>query len=207
MKKILMLILLCSAAFSGCGGGGGGGSTAVFDTVTVTAVPAVIDLDSDVATHALAADDPLFCTSVPACSIAPDTCTVSSDSVNVALTSTVIPGLPASIRTSPVEITSVTITFTPDPTNPTGFPTPPTQFETMSVILNPGASATISVRAISQDIKGAPPFTTLICGTPLLKYIVKLKFEGVEVNSNAKESFEASLNVRVADFVDAAAAP
>ena len=188
----ICLILIMIVSFSGCGGGG-----AVYDTVTLRAEPSANTLDSDVRTHSEPAG-PTYCG-------ATDSLGVASDSVDVVITSQVIPNLPSSITTSAVHVSKVTVKFSPS--NALS-PAIPDISQTLSVFVDPGTAVTVPIRIADTDLKQSAILSELSdCGTgpnagATYEYFVTLKFEGTEVNSEDPENFEATLNVRFADFTD-----
>lgn len=186
-------VFVSALFFAGCGGSSStGGGGAVYRTVSVTASPSTSDLDADVATWTDVDGDGQVCGSS-------DTYTIDASSVDVTVTSTSLPDLPSNATASQVEITKVTIKYTPaDNTSPAISD----QYEALSVYVSAGGSATIPVRVGSQELKGGTILSPLVCSGQIYKYYVTLKFEGVEVDSDTDASFEATLNVRFADFVN-----
>jgi len=180
--------LLLTVLLGGCGDSTGGGG-AVYDTVTLTASSGTSVLDSDVATHS----------DVTNCGTSTDSITVSDNSVDVTINSTTIPNLPSFVTTSQVRLDKVTVKYTP--ANQSS-PSLSDQNYTLGTYVDAGGSATVSVRVASQAQKSSSPLSNLTCTNTIYSYYVTLKFEGVEVNTDVRESFETTLNVNFADFVD-----
>lgn len=179
---VFILVLL------GCGEEMGGG-VGVFDTVTVTASTATINLDSDVATWTDIDGDKLPCGPK-------DTFVTSPDDVNLDITVKTKNNLPATIKASKIRIDKVTITYTPANTST---PSLQTQFATVGNIIDPDNTKTLSIRVASQELK-LSLLPSLKCTATIFTYFVTLTFEGIEVDSNKSANMETSLNVRFADF-------
>jgi hypothetical protein len=187
----LVLLLLFLIPLAGCGGSGVGGGEAVFTTVTLTASPAVSSLDSSVVTHSLAITDPNFCV------IGEDFLTVTADSVNVTITSTLIPNLPTGVTASQVSLQQVTLQYTPADTIS---PALPDQYLALDSFVTAGGSATVPIIVASQALKMSPTLSALVCTTKIYHYYVTMFFEGVEVNTNVTQNFETTMDVYFADF-------
>lgn len=184
----IVCCLLSTVFLWGCGGGGGGG--AVYNTVTVTASSDTTLLDSDVAKHS----------DVTNCGVSgTDTITISPDDVDVTINSSTIPNLPEFVTASRVRLDKVTVIFSP--ANPTS-PALPQQNYTLGTYVEPGGSATVPVRVASQELKSGNTLSALVCTNTTYSYYVILKFEGVEIDTDQRETFETTLNVKFSDFVD-----
>lgn len=181
--------LLFTGFLFGCGGDAGGGG-AVYDTVIVTASSGTALLDSDVAKHS----------DVTNCGVSgTDTITISPDDVDVTINSSTIPNLPEFVTASRVRLDKVTIIFSPADTSS---PLLPTQYQTLGQYVEPGGSATVPVRVASQELKSGATLSGLVCTNTTYSYYVTLRFEGVEINTDQRETFETTLNVKFSDFVD-----
>lgn len=181
--------LLFAVLLVGCGRDIGGGG-AVYDTVILTASLDTTVLYSDVAKH----NDVVNCGSIS------DTITIPPDDVvDVTISSTEIPNLPEFVETSRVRLDKVTIKYSPADQSS---PALSDQYCALSPYVEPGGSATVPVVVASQTMKSTT-LSGLVCNSPLTyRYYVTLRFEGVEVNTNNRESFETTLNINFSDFPD-----
>jgi len=187
----IVCCLLLAAFLWGCGGGTGGGGT-VYNTVILTASSGTTLLDSDVAKHSKASTDAEFCAPT-------DTITIEPNDVDVTINSTTIPNLPSFVTASRVRLDRVTVIFSP--ANATS-PALPQQNYTLGSYVEPGGSATVPVRVASQALKQGNTLSALQCTNKIYRYYVTLRFEGVEINTDQRETFETTLNVNFSDFVD-----
>lgn len=188
IKFILVLIgfvFLCS-----CGDSGGG--VGLFNTVTVTASASKTALDSDVAKWTDKNDDGAVCGSA-------DVFTVNSDDVDVSISVAAKTNIPSNMEKSKVRIERVTVTYTAANSSS---PSLPNQYQSVGVVIDPDGSATVSVRVASQDLKSGSTLSAIMCTSTIYTYYATLKFDGVEINTNNKETFETSLTVSFADFAE-----
>jgi hypothetical protein len=184
--------LLLSVFLWGCGGSSSGGGEAVYDTVTLTASPAKTSIDSDVAKHSVGSTDDAYCTST-------DTITYKADTVSVTVQSTTISNLPDFVEPSRVRLQKVTVKYTP--ANQSS-PSLPEQYYTLGTYVDAGGSATVEVTIASQSQKMGATLYALQCTSKIYSYYVTIKFDAIEINSDQEESFETTLNVNFADYID-----
>jgi len=192
MKKRIMIVslmVLSSMALFSCGGGGGvGGGAEVFKTVTLTAQSAFNIVDSDVATHSAGCGD------------AADTVAVTADDIDVLFTSTINPGLPASVTGSDVRLESVVVKYKPaDSTSPA---IPDQKYALSAIVLANSSSLTVPIRIASQAMKLSTTLSALRCTATTYSYFVTLEFNGVEIETGKSGTFETNLTINFADFVD-----
>jgi hypothetical protein len=182
----LSLLILTS-----CGGEGPGGGVAEFKTVSISATALTPSLESDVLTG-------------NTCSGSVSTGgTVSTDSVDVEITSTLYPGITSGL---PVAIDSYSVQFAPDNSHSTE---PPPALaglsgSTLGQTVQPNNALTIPVGVASQSMKFKlindgviPP-----CSAIIHAYFATITLSAVEVGSGTRKNIgPISLNVAFADRI------
>jgi len=191
--SLLTAYCLLLTVFSvGCGGSSSGGGEAVYDTVTLTASPGKSLIDSDIAQHSQSSDSEEYCAST-------DTVTYKADTVSVTIQSTAISNLPDFVEASRVRLVKVTVKYTP--ANQSS-PSLPEQYYTLGTYVDAGGSATVEVTIASQSQKMGSTLSALQCTDKIYSYYVTIKFDAIEINTDQEESFETTLNVNFADYID-----
>lgn len=186
LKHKYVILSIGLIFLSSCGESGG--VAGVFNTVTLIASATTTNLDSDVAKWKDEDGDGKICGTN-------DTYTVTPDDVDINIESKTRTNLPVNMEPSKVKIERVTITYTPATSSS---PSISTGYQSIGIVIAPDSSSTVPVRVGSQELKSA--LSSIICSSTIYTYYVTLKFDGVEVNTNNKKSFETNLTVRFADF-------
>ena len=184
----LLPLLSSFLILSSCGGGSTtGGGVADFKTVTVAAHASTPRLESDVLKG-------------NTCSATGSTGgTFVTDNVDVTINSTTYPGF--SGTTSSVEIDSYTVKFTP--ANAVSPPLADLHGSIIGSTVSADGSLSIPI-AVAPDIlkfslindKNLQP-----CSATMYEYFVTISFNGLELNTGKRSTFETSLNVAFADRV------
>jgi hypothetical protein len=188
------IIIAAVFSASGCGDGGGGGSTELRTSyVTANALTAV--LDADVVTWVDSAG-----VKATACAATSSPRTPAADSVDVSVVSTLFTSSGTSSVTNalPIRIESATVSYTP--ANLTT-PAMASEFQTVGMILQSGATATVPVRILTQEQKMRLQ-STLACNATIYNYYTTITLNVTEIGSNAHGSATTSMQLRMADFID-----
>lgn len=188
MKQGIVVRWLVLSSFllslASCGGSTGGG-VAEFKTVTVAAQSGTTRLESDVLTG--------------------NSCTVdgstggeyATDNVSVTITSTIYPGF--SGTASPVKIDSYTITFSP--ANSSSPALPAINGSIIGTTIPAGGSLVLPIAVAPEILKYSlmNDKNLQACTATMFQYYVLITFNGLEVNTGTRVTFETSLNVAFAD--------
>lgn len=186
MKKICLLCVVLSMWMFGCGSSDG-----ALNTSTVTASVDTLVMDADVvswvdATGAKA--NACVSTSFPATPVA--------DSVNVSVVSKAYSN--TGDMGLPIRIESATIAYVPaNSATPAMAP----EFQTIGMTIANGGTATVPVRVATQEQKIRLQ-SILACNNTIYNYYTKISFNVTEVGTDKKATVDASMQLRLADFID-----
>jgi zona occludens toxin (predicted ATPase) len=192
MSKIMLIKLvpvLLLLALSGCGSAGGGTSEFKTSYVSATAVTGV--LDSDVVNWVDATG-----AKAPACAASSFQTTPAADSIDFTVTSTAYKSTGSTGL--PLRIESATITYTPANT---ATPAMATEYQTLGITLANDASVTVPVRVVSQEQK-LRLTPVLACSSTIYNYHTTVSFSVTEIGTGTNKSVPASLQLRLADYID-----
>ena len=186
MKKILILCAVSCCAIIGCGGADG-----LLNTSMVSSSVDTLVLDSDVVTWVDASNAKATAcasTSLPATPIA--------DVVNVTVTSKAYSNTGSTGL--PIRVKMVTISYAPANSST---PAMPPEYQAVDELILNGGTKTMPVRVVTQEQKQRLQ-PALACNTTIYNYYTKITIDVEEVGSSKTLPVEASMQLRLADFVD-----
>jgi hypothetical protein len=188
MKPSIFISLLLLAGslllLTSCGDNSLGGGVGEFNTVTVTAVPATVRLESDVVTGNTCSD------------IGSTGGTFKTDTVKVTIKSTAYQGI---LNPMVIALDKYTVKFTP-----VGANTPALDSITGSMIGNQVSATSpltidIPVATDGLKVKLVNEKGLTLCSTKIYEYFATITFDALELGTGQRKSIETSLNIAFAD--------